>query len=120
MSAEIEIEIEVSPSTKGIGCLPWNIYEDDSTFIVAKSSYHYPSFLASFLLPWIYSGQMIDPTFQKFFPETNDPDHDVESILGMYWDSSFRIGWHVSVFWGFVVSYRPANSLHKRAAALKN
>jgi hypothetical protein len=91
MSSEVFTGVEITLSAKGLGNLPRNIYDDDFTFIVGKSHYHCPSFLASFLSPRICDLQTKDSTLREFCIETDDPTHLFERLLEVCYGSSFRI-----------------------------
>jgi hypothetical protein len=90
--------VEIALSAKGLRNLPKNVYENDFTFIVDKSCYHCPSFLASFLSPRICRLQMKDPTLREFHIETDDPTDLFETILEVCYGSSFRVCENISFF----------------------
>jgi hypothetical protein len=70
-------------SASGMANIAPSKTENDFTFIVGNDSYPCPWFVAAFLSPRIGHLHSIDPTFNELEIETEDPDHQFESIVSI-------------------------------------
>jgi hypothetical protein len=73
----------LSLSAKGLQRLESVNHERDFTFIVGNERYFCPSFVAEFLSPRISSLRSQDITIDEFFIQTEDSNHQFESLLSL-------------------------------------
>jgi hypothetical protein len=93
-----QIGVEISLSTKGLGNLPRNVYENNFTFIVGDHRYDCPSVIASFLAPRICDLRVQDATLREFYIETADPTELFPKLLSICYGSSYRVCESISFF----------------------
>jgi hypothetical protein len=73
-------DVDITLSTKRLGNSPRNMHENDFTFIVGESYYHYPRICIS----------------REFVIETDDSNHSFAQLLNVCYGSSFQICENVS------------------------
>jgi hypothetical protein len=76
-------------TTKGLGHLPPNCYENDFAFIVGGLEYRCPCFLADFLSPRVARLRSNDPTIREFTIDVSDPNSEFSSLFSILSGSPF-------------------------------